>query len=186
LHIFIKMKRTLIQEIEIPQEIEIKINDGEFLVKGPLGELKREFNLGKLNLKREENKLVIFCEKATKNEKKLMNSLASHLRNMVRGVQKPFEYNLKICFGHFPFTIKIEGKKVIIKNFLGEKIQREASIPEGVEIEINKENILIKSQDKEKAGQAAANLERATKIRGRDKRIFQDGIYILKKDGKEI
>ena len=83
-------------------------------------------------------------------------------------------------------TVKIEGNKAIIKNFLGEKIQRESSIPEGAEMEIKKDIIIIKSLNKEIAGQTAANLEIATKVRGRDKRIFQDGIYIVEKCGRAI
>ena len=83
-------------------------------------------------------------------------------------------------------TVKKEGNKAIIKNFLGEKVDRVAELLPGTEVEINKNEILIKSVDKELAGQTAANFETATKIKGRDKRIFQDGVYIIKKAGKEI
>ena len=58
--------------------------------------------------------------------------------------------------------------------------------PKGVDIKIDKAEISVSSVDKELAGQAAANFEILTKIRGRDKRIFQDGIYIINKAGKEI
>jgi large subunit ribosomal protein L6 len=56
----------------------------------------------------------------------------------------------------------------------------------GAELEIEKDIITIKSVDKEIAGQATANLEKATQIKKRDKRVFQDGIYIINKAGKEI
>ena len=59
-------------------------------------------------------------------------------------------------------------------------------LPEGIDLEIDKEIITIKSVNKEIAGQAAANFEAVTRIRGRDKRIFQDGIYIINKAGKEM
>ena len=133
-----------------------------------------------------DNKIFLENKKATKNEKKMINTLSSHIENMIRGVQKKFEYHLKVCYVHFPFTLKNEGKKVMIKNFLGEKIERVVKIPEGVEVEVKKDIILVKSVDKELAGQASANFETATKVRRRDRRVFQDGIYIIKKDGKKM
>lgn len=180
------MRKELSQEIEVPEDVEVKIDGKNVLVKGPIGELKRELEFGKLEIIQEKGKLILRDKKATKTEKRMMNTIIAHLENMIRGTQEKFEYKLKICFGHFPFTVKIEGNKAIIKNFLGEKIQRESSIPEGAEMEIKKDIIIIKSLNKEIAGQTAANLEIATKVRGRDKRIFQDGIYIVEKCGRAI
>jgi len=180
------MKKTLFKEIEIPEGVEAKIEDSIFIVKGPEGENQRRFEIRNLDFKIEKGKIVVGHKKAAKTEKKLMNTIAAHIVNMIAGVQKKFEYQLKICSGHFPMTLKIEGRKAIIKNFLGEKIERSCSIPEKAEVDIQGNQIIIKSLDKEVAGQAAANFEKATKIRNRDKRVFQDGIYIINKAGREI
>ncbi len=186
MHIFTKMKKPLYQEVEIPEGVEVNLNDAKISVKGKEGEIQREFKIGKLNLKKEGNKIIIGYEKSTKNEKKLMNTIASHIRNMIQGVQEKFEYQLKVCSGHFPMTVKVEGDKAIIKNFFGEKIDRVAQIPKGAEIEVKKDRITIKSINKEIAGQAAANFEAATVLKKKDRRIFQDGIYIVNKAGREI
>lgn len=180
------MKKELFQTIEIPKGVSVSIEGNEIKAKGNEGENSKKFNFGKLDVKLEGNLITIGNKKATKTEKKLMNTIVAHLNNMIKGVQEKFEYELKICSGHFPMNVKQEGSKIIIKNFLGEKINREVKINEGVEIEIKGEMITLKSVDKEKVGQTAANFEHATVIKGRDKRIFQDGVYIIKKAGKEI
>ncbi|MBI2004143.1 50S ribosomal protein L6 [Candidatus Pacearchaeota archaeon] len=173
-------------EIEIPENVEITIEGNKLIARGKEGENSREFNLGKINFEKKDKKIILSCEKATKKEKRIINTSIAHIKNMVQGVQKKFEYKLKICSSHFPMTVKFEGNTAIIKNFLGEKVDRKVELPKNAEIKMEKEIITIISIDKELAGQAAANLEKATKIRGRDKRVFQDGIYIINKAGREI
>lgn len=179
------MKKELFVEIEIPEGVTVSLDNGTFTIKGHEGEVNKKINLDKLDVEI-GNIIKIGNIKATKREKRMMNTICSHLENMIQGVKEKWEYELKICFGHFPFTVKQEGNKVIIKNFLGEKINRKVKLIKGVDVELGKEIIKLRSVDKELAGQCAANFEAATKIKGRDKRIFQDGIYIIKKCGKEI
>jgi len=180
------MKKELYQEIEIPEGVETEINETTLKVRGPEGESERKFSMNNLEFKKENNKIIVGNKKATKKEKKLMNTIASHIKNMIKGVQEKFEYQLKICFSHFPISVEIKDKEAIIKNFLGEKIPRKTKIPEGVEVEVCKDIIKVRSVSKELAGQVAANFETATKIRKRDKRVFQDGIFIINKAGKEM
>jgi large subunit ribosomal protein L6 len=180
------MKKELFQNIEIPEGIEVKIEENTLIVKGPEGENKRTFNINKLVFEKKGNQIIIGSKEATKKEKKMMNTITTHIKNMFKGLQKKFEYKLKICFSHFPITVKIENNEGIIKNFLGEKIPRKSKIPKGVDVKIDKEIIKITSFDKELAGQTAANFERATKIRMKDRRVFQDGIFIINKAGREI
>ena len=183
---FYKMKKELFETIEIPEGVEINIEGNIVEAKGSEGENKREFDTTNLILKKEDNQIIIGNKKATKREKKRINTLESHIRNMIKGVQEKFEYQLKICFSHFPMTVELQGNEAIVKNFLGEKIPRKVKIPEGVEVQINGEKININSVDKELAGQTAANFEMATKVPMKDRRVFQDGIYIINKAGREM
>lgn len=186
LRIFTKMKKSLIQKIRIPDGVDLNIDNNFVIIKGPEGENKKKFNFGNLKVKKENNEILIFHERATKNEKKQMNTITAHIKNMIEGVQKKFEYKLKICFSHFPISVEINGNRAVIKNFLGEKIPRKAKILEGVDIKINGQEITITSNNRELAGQTAANLEKATKVGKRDRRIFQDGIFMTNKAGKDI
>lgn len=180
------MKKKLYQEIEIPEGVNVEIGDNFIIVKGKEGEIKKNFNFGKLNVKIKENKILIGHEKATKREKKIINTFFNHIKNMIQGVQEKFEYQLKICFSHFPMTIEKKENEAIIKNFLGEKVPRKVKLISGSEVEITKDSVVVKAMDKEIAGQTAANFEKATRVPLKDRRVFQDGIFITNKCGREI
>lgn len=183
---FIKMRKNIYQNIRIPEDIEVKINGDIINVKGPQGENSRKFNLHKLELYEKDSKIFIGSKKATKKEKKRINTITAHIKNMMEGVQNKFVYELKVVSAHFPITLEKKDGGILIKNFLGEKVPRKAKIPAKAEVEIQKDIVKISSVDKEIAGQTAANIEKTTRIRNRDRRIFQDGIFITNKSGKEI
>jgi len=89
-----KMKKELYQKIEIPEDIETEIIGTVLKIRGPEGEIEKKFNTNNLEFKKEDNKIIIGNKKATKKEKKLMNTIASHIKNMIKGVQEKFEYRL--------------------------------------------------------------------------------------------
>jgi len=180
------MHKELYQTIEIPKEIEIEIEGNKVIAKGKEGTVEREFSLSNLSMEKKENEIIIGNKKSSKKEKRRMNTIAAHIRNMINGVQKVFEYKLKICFSHFPITVEVKGNEALIKNFLGERTPRKVKIPEGAEVKVDKEIITISSPSIEIAGQAAANFENVTRIAKRDRRVFQDGIFITSKAGEEI
>lgn len=180
------MKKPFYQEIEIPEDVEVTLDGNILTVKGPEGENKKEFQTPRIEFKKKENKIIIGSEEVTKKEKRLINTMMSHIENMIQGVQEKFEYQLKVCSSHFPMTVEINGREVVIKNFLGEKVPRKAVVQEGVEVEKDKDILIVKSINKERAGQAAATIERATQLKAKDRRVFQDGIYIINKAGRQI
>lgn len=180
------MRKKIFAEIEVPEGVSAEIEGSRIFIRGGEGEISKEFAFGALELKKSEGKIIIGNEKSTKREKKQMNTIRAHIKNMIKGVQNKYEYRLKICYSHFPFTVEVKGGEALIKNFLGEKNSRKVSIPQGAEVEADREFIDIKSIDKELAGQVAANFERATKVKARDRRIFQDGIFMVNKAGRKI
>lgn len=180
------MKKPIEQKIKIPEGVEVSIDEGILAVKGKAGENRREFNVAGLEFEKKGNEIIIWHKKASKNEKKRINTIVAHIKNLIKGVQEKFEYKLKVCSSHFPMTVDIKGNEATIKNFLGEKISRKVKIIPGTEVVKDGSFLIVTSINKELAGQTAANFEKATKIRDRDRRIFQDGVFIINKAGKEM
>jgi large subunit ribosomal protein L6 len=171
-------------EVEIPKDVEVKIAGDYAIVKGKLGELKWKFNLHQTTYEIKEGLLVLRKDSKRKADKAIVGSIASHVRNMIRGVTKGYEYKMKILYAHFPINASVEGRRVVIKNFAGEKKPRYAELHGDVKVDIKGQDIVLKGLDREEVGQTAANIEMATKIRKKDIRVFQDGIYITSKDDK--
>lgn len=172
--------------IDIPSGVNVHIEGSLIKVKGPHGENLRNFRLIGMNLEHNNNQLVLSTAKTTRNFKRNLNSIAAHIKNMVKGVLEVYVYKLKICSGHFPMNVALDKNEIIVKNFLGEKIPRKALILPGVNVKVEKDIITVESQDKEKAGQTASNIEASTRITDKDRRVFMDGIWMIEKAGKEL
>ena len=183
---FIKMMQDIREEVEIPEGVEVEIVGAVLKVKGPKGENERKFLYPKIEMKKEGNKVVIVSKKPTKREKKMSLTFRAHIRNMLRGVGEGFVYKVKICSSHFPMSVSVADGTVVIKNFFGEKAPRKARVTEGINVKAEGDILVVEGVDKEKTGQMAARIEQATRITNRCRRVFQDGCYIIEKDGKEI
>lgn len=180
------MKLNYDEALELPQGVAVTADHGNIKVKGPKGESARRMFAPGVSITAEGQKVNFTAKKATKREKKMLYTFMAHLKNMVRGVQQPWVYKLKLCSGHFPMTITISGAKFALKNFLGEKVPRECTIPQGVEVKVAGQEITVTSIDRELAGQTAGMLELLTFKSNKDQRTFQDGIYITEKPAKEL
>jgi large subunit ribosomal protein L6 len=169
------------EEIPIPTDLEVTINK-EVTVKGPKGELKRKFKQGKVNIRLEDDKIILETRFPKKKDKAMLGTIRSHINNMVLGLTEGFSYRMKIVYAHFPMTVKSTQNKVIIENFLGERYPRTAKIVGDAKVKIQGDEVIVTGIQKEEVGQTMANIEQATKIKGRDPRVFQDGIYLVTKE----
>ncbi|RLE45007.1 50S ribosomal protein L6 [Candidatus Woesearchaeota archaeon] len=179
------MKETIEVKLDIPEGVSVSYEDGVVCVKGPLGELKRSLFYPGVDIK-VDDKITIRSSKATKREKKMIGTFRAHIKNMFKGVTEGHVYKLKVCSGHFPMSVSVEGDEFVVKNFFGEKAPRKLKIPEGVKVKVDGNDVIVESVDKELAGRTASDIEQLTRRVGFDKRIFQDGIYIYYKDGKYV
>ena len=180
-----KSKKGLREEIEIPTSMQIEIKGNVVIIKKDGKELKK-IAAEDIKMTIEGNKVVLTAKRDKRNEKRLLGTIAGHIKNMIDGLNTPFEYELEICNVHFPMTVTYDKAKsqFIIKNLLGEKCPRVVQVVKNIEVEVKAPNIKIKSYDIEAAGNAASKLERGALIKYRDRNKFQDGIFITKKPGK--
>lgn len=168
-------------EVKLPEDATLEINKNEVVAKGKLGQLKRTFKLEKMKIEKKDNLLVLKMDEPKSKEKAYMGSVAAHMKNMLEGVSKGHKYKLKVVYKHFPINVSVEKDKFVIKNFAGEKKPRMSKILDGAKVTVKNEIIEVDGMDIEKVGQTAANIEKATRIRKKDIRIFQDGIFIIQK-----
>jgi len=169
---------VLREEISVPDDVDVTINN-EVKVKGPKGELSRKFTAKNIKIKIEDQKVILEALFPKKKDKAMLGTTRSHIKNMIHGVTEGFTYKMKIVYAHFPMTVKATGNKVTIDNFLGERYPRTAKIVGDAKVQIKGDEVLVTGINKEDVGQTMANLEQATKIKGRDPRVFQDGIYLV-------
>jgi large subunit ribosomal protein L6 len=151
-------------------------------VKGSKGTLTRKFNHSNIQIKVEDDKVVVESAFPKKKDKAMLGTIRSHINNMVIGLTDGFTYKMKIVYAHFPMTVKKAGNKIVIENFLGERHPRSAKIVGESVVQIKGDEVIVSGINKEHVGQTMANMEQATKIRGRDPRVFQDGIYLVSKE----
>jgi len=183
-----KSKRKIEKEVKIPEGVEVEIKPLLMRVKGPKGEISKKLYHPRLKREVKEGKIIIapVSSKPYKKDKTLIGTFKSHIENLIKGVTEGYEYKLKICSGHFPMSVEVKDGEVVIKNFLGEKIPRRSKILEGVDVKIEGDIITVTGINKEAVGQTAASIEQSTRITKRDRRIFQDGCYIISKAGKGV
>ncbi|PIN76411.1 50S ribosomal protein L6 [Candidatus Woesearchaeota archaeon CG10_big_fil_rev_8_21_14_0_10_36_11] len=180
------MKEDITQEIVFDKNVTASLDNGLLKIQGPKGSVQRFFHNPKITLTIESNKIMLRSPQSTKREKKIISSFRVHIQNMVKGVQEPYVYRLKICSGHFPMNVSVSGNDFIIKNFLGESVPRKITFSKEATVKIDSSEIIVTSVDKEIAGQTAATIETMCRITNRDRRIFQDGCYIIHKAGKDL
>ncbi|HIH64336.1 50S ribosomal protein L6 [Methanothermobacter thermautotrophicus] len=169
------------EEIPIPDGVDVTI-DGGVTVKGPKGELSRKFNHSEISMAVEDDKMVLEVKFPKKKDKAMIGTVRAHISNMITGVTEGFRYRMKIVYAHFPMSVKVAGDKVVIENFLGERHPRTARIVGDTKVQVKGDEVEITGINKEHVGQTMANIEQATKIKGRDPRVFQDGIYLVSKE----
>jgi len=178
-------KNNLYQEIEIPEGITADVNDDVLTVKKDDKEIKRKL-VSLIDIEVKGNKIIVSAIRSRKLETKLFGTFKAHVNNMIKGLTEGFEYKLRVSNVHFPMNVSFDKNKNLftIKNFLGEKKDRLIETIPNVDVKIDGDTVIVTGYDIEKAGQVATNIEKGAKVVGKDRRIYQDGVFIIQKPGR--
>lgn len=169
------------EEVAVMKGITADFKDNVLTIKGPKGTVSRRFFHPRVKMTLSGGKITVEAREVSRREKALVGTWAAHSKNMMKGVTEPFLYTMKAVYAHFPIKIQVKGQEVLIENFLGEHHPRRAPILGDTKVTIKGQELELVGTVLELVGQTAANIENATRVRNRDPRVFQDGIFITGK-----
>ncbi|MBI4018190.1 MAG: 50S ribosomal protein L6 [Candidatus Aenigmarchaeota archaeon] len=179
------------KKIAVPEGVEAITDGKRITVKGKKGVIEKDFGdpkfLKTVSIEKSGQEMTVRSSKDTRKHRAMVGTIEAHLKNMFLGASGGYKYTMRIFYTHFPINITAKDGELQIRNFLGEKGARTAKIVGKTDVKVEKDELVLTGPWKEDLGQTAANIERACKILKRDRRIFQDGIYLTSReagDGK--
>jgi large subunit ribosomal protein L6 len=169
--------------VELPTGVQVSVRGRRLHARGPLGSIERPFPSDALDLSLAGTTatLTLRLPAHRKRSQALLRTWAAHLRAIGGGLTVGVEARLKVVAAHFPMKVQVKGEELVIENFLGEKHPRSTRLVPGTKAEVDGDIVRLSGHDVEQVGQSAANIERATRIRDYDPRVFQDGIYLIER-----
>ena len=175
------MSRIGKQEISIPVGVEVKQDGVNFTVKGPKGALKKVFR-DDIEIKIADKIVTLKAKRNDKFSKSLWGTYASHIKNMIQGVETP--YQKKLILEGVGFKSEVKGKELVLA--LGFSHPVIVAIPEGITVTAEKNIITVTGIDKEIVGSftaAVRALKKPEPYKGKGMRY--EGEVIRRKQGKK-
>ncbi len=169
------------QQIKIPGQVKINFEDDFLVVKGPKGELSMNV-FDSINLKLNEDSIVLSPKTITKKVKSLWGLTRSLINNMVIGVTDGFVKKLEI--NGVGYKVNMDGDLLILA--LGYSHDIVYPIPEGVSVKCTKNTIEVIGCDKQLVGQVSADIRSLRKPEPyKGKGIKYENEVIVRKEGKK-
>ena len=175
------MSRIGKQPITIPQGVEVKIDDKSIVVKGPKGELSMERD-SRFDVEIKEGNLSLIPKRKVDDWRARWGLTRALISNMIEGVEKGYEKKLEIH--GVGYRARLEGKDLVLE--LGFSHDIYVPSPPGITFVVEKNTITVSGYDKQKVGQAAAEIRGYKKPEPyKGKGIRYEGEVVRRKAGKK-
>ena len=176
------MSRVANSPVELPKGVEVTLGGSEISIKGAKGTLAMPIN-AQVEIKQEDNVLTFAARTGDTFARAMSGTTRALVNNMVTGVSTGFETKLELV--GVGYRAQVQGSKINLT--LGFSHPVVYDLPEGVSAETpSQTEVLLKSSDKQKLGQAAAEI-RAYRppepYKGKGVRIA--GEYVRRKEAKK-
>lgn len=168
-------------KVTIPEGVTIKLNKHMLSFVGPLGKTHKSFRSIPVNIEIIEDKVLLKTIGSRKRDYAILHTARSIIRNICEGLIDGYTIKMKVVYAHFPITVKVEGKKILIENFQGERAARVTHIIGNTKVVPKGEDIILTGEVWTDITQTAANIELKTKVKNKDHRVFLDGVYVFEK-----
>ena len=176
------MSRIGKKSINIPEGVEVKIENNVLKAKGPRGEAFLVIP-DSLKVEISNNSLNVSSIRDEKDTKALWGTTRAHLNNLIKGLTQGFQKDLEI--EGVGYRVNVEGKNLVLKVGYINPVSLE--IPDDIEVNIEKNSISVSGNSKEKVGQFAANIKAVKPVEPyKGKGIHYKGERIRRKAGKKI
>ena len=164
-------------EIQIPDDVNVSLKGSMLHVQGPLGHTYKNFKKIPVTIEIDDKKILLKQAGERKKYYAVRNTARSIIQILCAGVVDGFTIKMKVVFSHFPITVKVEGKKVLIENFQGERAPRISMIKGDTKVDVKGDDVIITGPVLTDVSQTAANIQQKSKVKNKDHRVFLDGIY---------
>ena len=176
------MSRVANNPVQLPKGVEVTLGGTEISVKGAKGTLAMPIN-PQVEIAQEDNVLTFAARSGDQFSRAMSGTTRALVSNMVTGVSEGFEKKLELV--GVGYRAQVQGKSINLT--LGFSHPGVYQLPEGVTAETpSQTEVLLKSSDKQKLGQAAAEI-RAYRppepYKGKGVRIT--GEYVRRKEAKK-
>lgn len=169
------------ETIDIPEGINITVNKHMMGFQGPLGKTFKSFRKIPVNVEVADGKVTLKALGTRKRDYSILHTARSLIRNICEGLTEGYTIKMKVVYAHFPITVKVDGKTILIENFQGERAPRKTFIVGNTKVIPKGEDVVLTGEVWTDVTQTAANIELKTKVKNKDHRVFLDGIYIYEK-----
>ena len=164
-------------EIQIPKDVKVSLKGSMLHVQGPLGKVYKNFKKIPVLIQINDNKILLRKTGERKKHQAILKTAKSLIQTLCTGVVDGFTIKMKIVYSHFPVTVKVEGKKILINNFQGERASRISMIKGDTKVVVKSDDVIITGPVLTDVSQTAANIQLKSKVKNKDHRVFLDGIY---------